>query len=74
MTVEKMYTTKNFQNNFLKVRRVLDTIYSESDTLVENFGEEICKEITEYITENHYTPNEKIVKEALFWGYISRMQ
>ena len=72
--MEEQDYTKRFKNNYKKVRKQLDKIYQESDTLTENFGDEICQEITEYLTDNNYNVDRKMVEEAIQWCYICKMQ
>ena len=72
----KYRSTKKYKKHFAEVRKLLDQIYSDSCILPENFGEEICHEVTEHLIENNYvsTVDRKIVEEALMWCYICRMQ
>ena len=72
--MEEQDYTKMFKNNYKKVRKQLDKIYQESDTLAENFGDEICQEITEYLMDNNYDVDRKMVGEAIQWCYICKMQ
>lgn len=74
MPIKRNNKLTKFQRTYKKVRQILDEIYQECMTLPENFGEEICKEVTNSLIEDNYTPTKDSVTEALFWGYIVRMQ
>lgn len=74
MPIKRKNKLTKFQRTYKKVRQILDEIYQESMTIPENFGEEICKEVTNSLIEDNYTPTKELVTEALFWGYIVKMQ
>lgn len=63
-----------------KVRQCLDNIYKGCDTLAENFGEEICKEVTKTLIGNNsagFTSkdiNKKLVEETMLWLLQCKMQ
>ena len=49
----------------MKIRMYLDEIYNESNTLPENFGEEILLEVTDRFTEDGYEITKQTVLEEL---------
>lgn len=57
-----------------KIRIYLDEIYNESNTLPENFGEEILLEVTDRFTEDGYEITKQTVLEELLWCYMCKMQ
>ena len=57
-----------------KIRMYLDEIYNESNTLPENFGEEILLEVTGRFTEDGYEITKQTVLEELLWCYMCKMQ
>lgn len=57
-----------------KIRRCLDEIYNESETLPENFGEEILLEVMDRFIEDGYEITKKTVLEELLWCYMCKMQ
>ena len=57
-----------------KIRMYLDEIYNESNTLPENFGEEILLEVTYRFTEDGYEITKQTVLEELLWCYMCKMQ
>ena len=57
-----------------KMRMSLDEIYNESNTLPENFGEEILLEVTDRFTEDGYEITKQTVLEELLWCYMCKMQ
>ena len=57
-----------------KIRKYLDEIYEESETLPENFGDAIFAEVKEYFQSYNYEITRKTVTEALFWCYMCLMQ
>ena len=57
-----------------KIRKCLDEIYNECDTLPENFGEEILEDVMNRFIEDGYEITKKMVLEELLWCYMCRMQ
>ena len=57
-----------------KIRMYLDEIYNESNTLPENFGEEILLEVTDRFTEDGYEITKQTVLEELLWCNMCKMQ
>lgn len=57
-----------------EIRKYLDEIYEESDTLPVNFGDEILEEMVERFTEDHYPITKKLVIEQMLWCYMCKMQ
>lgn len=57
-----------------KIRRCLDQIYNESETLPENFGEEILLEVMDRFIEDGYEITKQTVLEELLWCYMCKMQ
>jgi hypothetical protein len=57
-----------------KIRKILDEIYEESETLPENFGEEILFELSHRFAEDGYEVTKKNVIEEMLWCYMSKMQ
>ena len=57
-----------------KIRRYLDQIYNESETLPENFGEEILLEVMDRFIEDGYEITKQTVLEELLWCYMCKMQ
>lgn len=56
-----------------KIRKYLDEIYNESDTLPENFGEEILAELEERFVEDKYPITKETVIEQMLWCYMCKM-
>lgn len=52
----------------------MDTIFSESLTLPENFDDQIADEVTDVITEENYDVTKQTVFEAMLWCYTVKMQ
>lgn len=57
-----------------KIRKCLDEIYEESDTLPVNFGDEILEEVMERFIEDHYPITKNLVIEQMLWCYMCKMQ
>lgn len=57
-----------------KIRKCLDEIYKESNTLPENFGEEIFEELVERFIDNGYEITKQMVIEQMLWCYMCKMQ
>lgn len=57
-----------------KIRNCLDEIYKESNTLPENFGEEIFEELVERFIDNGYEITKQMVIEQMLWCYMCKMQ
>lgn len=57
-----------------QIRKFLDEIYEESNTLPENFGDEILSEVTDRFIEDGYKITKQNVLEELLWCYMCKMQ
>ena len=55
-------------------RECLNAIYQKSETLPDNFGDEILDEIYDRFTEDGYEITEQTVLEELLWCYMCKMQ
>jgi hypothetical protein len=57
-----------------EVRKYLDEIYNDCETLPMNFGNSILEDVTNRFIEDGYEINKQTVLEELLWCYMCRMQ
>ena len=57
-----------------KIKKYLDQIYEESETLSEKFGDAIVKELKARFDEDGYEITKKTVLEEMLWCYMCKMQ
>lgn len=57
-----------------KIRKYLDQIYKECETLPEKFGDAIVKELKARFDEDGYEITKKTVLEEMLWCYMCKMQ
>ena len=57
-----------------QIRECLNAIYLKSETLPDNFGDEILDEVYDRFTEDGYEITEQTVLEELLWCYMCKMQ